>query len=78
MRAFDALQSMPLSYIDSQSAGDIVSRITTDIDQFSDGLLLGFSQFFTGVITIIGTIFFMIRLDVKIAVMVILPEVRGA
>lgn len=72
VRAFDALQSMPLSYIDSHSPGDIVSRITTDIDQFSDGLLLGFSQFFTGVITIIGTIFFMIRLDVKIAVMVIL------
>ena len=72
VRAFDVLQNTPLSYIDSHSAGDVVSRITTDIDQFADGLLLGFSQLFTGVITIIGTIFFMMRLDVKIAVMVIL------
>ena len=72
VKAFDVLQSTPLGYIDSHSAGDIVSRITTDIDQFADGLLLGFSQLFTGVVTIAGTIVFMMRLDKSIAIMVIL------
>ncbi len=72
VKAFDSMQQMPLGYIDSNSAGDIVSRITTDIDQFADGLLLGFSQLFTGVVTIIGTVFFMVRLDLKVAIMVII------
>ncbi|MBO4864568.1 MAG: ABC transporter ATP-binding protein [Eubacterium sp.] len=72
VKAFDSLQNLPLSSLDGRSTGDIVSRITTDIDQFSDGLLLGFSQLFTGVVTIIGTIIFMVKLNSGIAVMVIL------
>ena len=72
VKAFDSMQSTPLSYLDSRSSGDVVSRITTDIDQFSDGLLLGFSQLFTGVVTIIGTIVFMVRLDIRITIMVII------
>ncbi len=72
VKAFDSMQSTLLSYLDSRSSGDVVSRITTDIDQFSDGLLLGFSQLFTGVVTIIGTIVFMVRLDIRITIMVII------
>ena len=53
-RAFENLERLPLKYLDSQSSGDIISRIVTDVDQFSDGLLMGFTQFFTGVMTILG------------------------
>ena len=54
IQAFEHLQKLPLSYVDAHSSGDLISRIVTDIDQFTDGLLLGFTQLFTGVITIIG------------------------
>ena len=59
--AFDHMQDLPLSYIDSHPQGDIVSRLIADIDQFSDGLLMGFTQLFTGVMTILGTLLFCFR-----------------
>ena len=70
-RAFDHMQSLPLEYIDKQSAGDIVSRMIGDIDQFSDGLLLGFSQLFSGLTTIILTLVFMFILNGWIAALVV-------
>ena len=70
-KAFDKLERLPLKYLDAHASGDIISRIVADVDQFSDGLLMGFTQFFTGVMTIVGTLFFMIRIDVKIALVVI-------
>ena len=60
MKAFSHLQKLPLKYIDSHSNGETLSRIITDVEQFSDGLLMGFSQLFTGVVTIVGTLFFKI------------------
>ena len=69
--AFNKLQELPLSYIDRHQAGDIISRITTDIDQFSDGLLMGFSQLFTGVVTILGTLGFMLSINIWIALAVV-------
>ncbi len=74
-KAFDHLENLPLKYIDSKQYGDVVSRIVADIDQFSDGLLMGFSQLFTGVVTIIGTLGFMLSISVRItaAVVVITP-----
>lgn len=69
--AFKKIEILPLKFIDSHSYGDIVSRVIADADQFSDGLLMGFTQLFTGIITIIGTLFFMIRLNFWIALMVI-------
>ena len=60
--AFAKLERLPLSYIDSRSKGDIVSRIISDVDVFADGLLLGFTQLFTGVLTIVGTLIFMIAI----------------
>lgn len=71
IKGFKALSKLPLKYIDSHQAGDVVSRLTSDIDQFSDGLLMGFSQLFTGVLTILGTIVFMFTIDVRISIMVI-------
>lgn len=71
IEAFNHLSDMPLSYIDSHAHGDIVSRIVTDIDQFADGLLMGFSQLFTGIVTIIGTLCFMLYLNVSIALVVV-------
>lgn len=71
-KAFDNLQRLPLSYLDGKSSGDIMSRIVTDVDQFSDGLLMGFTQFFTGVMTILGTLVFMLRINVTISLVVIL------
>ncbi|MBQ8912598.1 MAG: ABC transporter ATP-binding protein [Lachnospiraceae bacterium] len=71
IEAFNHLSDMPLSYIDSNAHGDIVSRIVTDIDQFADGLLMGFSQLFTGVVTIVGTLCFMLYLNVSIALVVV-------
>lgn len=70
--AFEKLKSLPLKYIDSHSHGDTVSRIIADADQFSDGLLMGFTQFFTGVLTILGTIVFMLITNVKIGIIVVL------
>ncbi len=70
--AFEKLQRLPLSYIDSHSTGDVLSRMITDVDQFTDGLLLGFAQFFTGILTILGTLIIMLVLRWQIALVVIL------
>lgn len=70
--AFLNIEKMPLSYIDSRSHGDMVSRIIADVDTFSDGLLMGFTQLFTGIATIIGTLIFMLTIDVKISIVVVL------
>jgi ATP-binding cassette subfamily B protein len=70
--AFGKLQTLPVSYSDTHTHGDIVSRIITDADQFSDGLLMGFSQLFTGVLTILGTLGFMFVINWKIALFVVL------
>ena len=69
--AFRNLEILPLKYIDSHAHGDIVSRIIADVDQFSDGLLMGFTQLFTGVITIIGTLLFMISINVTTTLIVV-------
>ncbi|MBR6119838.1 MAG: ABC transporter ATP-binding protein [Oscillospiraceae bacterium] len=71
VRAFRHLQRLPLSWLDGQSVGSVVSRIITDVDQFADGLLLGFTQLFTGVVTILGTLVFMISIKPLIAGIVI-------
>ena len=71
IEAFNHLEKLPLSYIDSHQHGDIVSRIVSDIDQFADGLLMGFTQLFTGVITIVGTLGFMLYINVPIALVVV-------
>ncbi|SFC36159.1 ABC transporter ATP-binding protein [Butyrivibrio sp. YAB3001] len=70
--AFDRLQNLPFEYLDNKQTGEIVSRIISDVDLFSDGLLMGFTQLFTGVVTIIGTIVFMLYLNFKIAIVVVL------
>ena len=70
--AFAHLQNLEIAYIDSHNHGDIVSRIVTDIDQFSDGLLMGFTQFFTGVATIVGTFVFMLTINPGISLFVLL------
>lgn len=70
-KAFDKMMIMPIRHIDGHSHGDYMSRITTDADVFSDGLLMGFSQLFTGVLTILGTIIFMVRVNAVIALVVI-------
>ena len=72
MSAFRKLQRLPVSYIDTHPRGDTVSRIINDADRFSDGLILGFSQLFTGVVTIIGTIVFMFTINPLITLAVIL------
>ena len=71
-QAFEKLQILPLSYIDSHPTGEIVSRVIADVDQFADGLLLGFTQLFTGVVTILGTLGFMISIRPGIALVVVL------
>lgn len=70
--AFNKIQNLPLKYIDSQSYGDIVSRVIADVDQFSEGLLMGFTQLFTGVMTIVGTLIFMLTINIKITLVVVL------
>lgn len=70
--AFDKVTSLPLSYLDGHQHGDIISRIITDVDQFADGLLLGFSQLFTGVLSIVGTLVFMLTVNIKITFVVVL------
>lgn len=70
--AFRKLEILPLKYIDGHSHGDIVSRIIADVDQFSDGLLMGFTQLFTGVVTILGTLIFMISINFTTTLMVVI------
>lgn len=70
--AFAQIQKIPLSYIDVNSHGDIISRVVNDVDAVSDGLLQGFQQFFTGVVTIIGTLCFMLSLNLEITLVVVL------
>lgn len=69
--AFTKIQTLPVSYIDSTSHGALLNRVIADVDVFSDGLLMGFTQLFTGLMTIIGTLVFMLVLNVKIALIVI-------
>ena len=71
-KAFEKTQNLPLKYIDSHSHGDIVSRVITDVDTFADGLLMGFTNLFTGVVTILGTLVFMLTINVKITLVVVL------
>lgn len=70
--AIEKIQILPLGYIDSKPSGDIVSRVISDADQFADGLLMGFTQFFTGVVTILGTLGFMISINFKISLVVVI------
>lgn len=70
--AFEKLQILPVNYVDTHPAGEIVSKVIADVDQFADGLLMGFTQFFTGIMTIIGTLVFMFIYDWKITMMVVL------
>ncbi len=70
--AFKKLEKLPLSYIDSHPHGDIISRVITDVEQISDGLLMGFAQLFTGLCTIIGTLIFMLTINLKITLVVVL------
>ena len=70
--AFEKIQKLPLKYLDAHPSGDIVSRIIADVDQFADGLLLGFTQAFTGVLTIVGTLLFMLRINVWITLVGVL------
>lgn len=70
--SFEHLEILPLRYIDSNQYGEVISKVITDVDQFSDGLLLGFSQLFTGVITILGTLLFMLSVNFKITLVVVL------
>ena len=70
--AFKKIEILPLKYIDNNSAGDLVSRVIADVDQFADGLLMGFTQLFTGILTIVGTLFFMFRENITISLVVLL------
>lgn len=70
--AFNKLQNLPVKYADSHPTGEIVNKVIADVDQFADGLLMGFSQFFTGVMTIIGTLIFMLMINWKITLVVVL------
>ena len=70
--AFEKIQRLPVSFIDAHRSGDIVSRLIADTDQFSDGLLLGFTQFFNGIMTILGTIVFMMTISIPVTLIVIL------
>ena len=69
--AFELIQKLPLSYLDAHPQGDIVSRVIADVDTFADGLLMGFTQLFTGVMTILGTLLFMVRIHWGIALVVV-------
>lgn len=69
--AFQKIEILPLKYLDGHSTGEIVSRIIADVDQFADGLLMGFTQLFTGVVTIVGTLFFMLSVNAGITVVVV-------
>lgn len=69
--AFEKIEKLPLKYLDAYSYGEIVSRVIADVDQFADGLLMGFTQFFTGIVTIFGTLIFMLTISVRITVAVV-------
>ena len=69
--AFSHIQELPLSYLDGHPQGDLVSRVISDVDTFADGLLMGFTQLFTGVMTIAGTLVFMLRISIPVALVVI-------
>lgn len=71
IKAFSHLQILPLSYLDSHKSGDTQARIITDIDQFSEGLLMGFTHLFSGLLTIVITLFFMLRINIYITLLVI-------
>ena len=71
-QAFSHLQRLPLAYLDSHPSGDTLSRMIADVDQFADGLLMGFTQLFTGVLTIVGTLGFMLSISWKITLVVVL------
>ncbi len=71
-KAFRRIQELPLGYLDSHSHGDIMSRVVADVDQFADGLLIGFTQLFTGVVTILGTLGFMLSVNVGITLVVVI------
>ncbi len=70
-QAFNRLEVLPISYLDSHPSGDIISRVITDVDQFSEGLLMGFTQLFTGVMTILGTLLFMLSINPLITAVVV-------
>lgn len=70
-KAFEKIEILPLKYVDDHSYGEIVSRVIADVDQFADGLLMGFTQFFTGVVTILGTLLFMLSVNVTITIVVV-------
>lgn len=70
-KAIRKIEQLPLSYLDVHSQGDMVSRVVADVDQFADGLLMGFTQLFTGVMTIVGTLIFMLTINVKITLVVV-------
>ncbi len=70
--AFRKIEILPLGYLDAHSSGEIVSRVIADVDQFADGLLMGFTQLFTGVVTILGTLAFMLSINWKIALVVVI------
>lgn len=72
VQVFERLNHLPLKYIDNKQYGEVVSRVINDVDQFSEGLLMGFTQLFTGVITILGTLLFMLLVNVKITLVVVL------
>ena len=71
VQAFNRMEELPLKYMDNHQPGDALSRIITDVEQFSDGLLMGFTQLFTGVLTIVGTLCFMLTLDLATTVLVV-------
>lgn len=71
VQAFDRMEHLPLSYVDSHPHGDMISRVITDVDQFADGLLMGFTQLFTGIVTILGTLAFMFIINITIAIYVV-------
>ncbi len=70
--AFEKIQTLPLSYLDAHRTGETVSKMITDVEQFADGLLMGFTQFFTGALTIVGTLGLMLAINVKITLVVVL------
>ncbi len=69
--AFDKIEKLPFQYLDAHTSGEVVNRVIADVDQFADGLLMGFTQFFTSLMTILGTLFFMLRIHAGIALVVI-------
>ena len=70
--AFDKIQILPLKYADNHPTGEIVSKVIADVDQFADGLLMGFTQLFSGVLTICGTLYFMLSVNLIVALVVII------